>query len=92
MTAEAKGRLRRCPAMDGALTNPFIIPILGTVFGTAMIVAVVGIVFWFKARERELQMHRELRVLEMEHQRRMKEMEVEIEKARASAPPAAKAS
>jgi uncharacterized membrane protein YciS (DUF1049 family) len=78
--------------MDQIGSNPFLIPIVGTVFGTAMVVAIVGITFWFKARERELQMHRELRVLEMEHQRRMKEMEVEIEKARASAPPISKAS
>lgn len=78
--------------MDGMFSNALMVPIAGTVFGTAMIVAIVGIVFWFKGRERELQMHRELRVLEMEHQRRMKEIELEIEKTRAGALPIARAS
>ena len=61
--------------------NPLWIPIAGTVFGTAMIVGIVGIVFWFKAREKELQYHQDLRVREMEHQRQMKELEIELEKA-----------
>ena len=64
--------------------NPLWIPIAGVVFGTVMVVAVVGIVFWFKARDKELHYHQELRVREMEHQRRMKELEVELEKTKAS--------
>lgn len=72
--------------------NPMLIPLVGTIAGTAMIVAIVGITFWYKARERELQMHREMRVLEMEHQRRMKELEVEIEKNRTGAQPVSRAS
>jgi len=47
-----------------------------------MVVGIVGIVFWYKAREKELQYHQEMRVKEMEHQRRMKELEVELEKAK----------
>jgi hypothetical protein len=65
------------------LNNPLMIPIVGTIFGTAMVAAIVWIVFAYKARERELQAHQELRIREMEHQRRMKELELEIEKTRA---------
>ncbi len=45
-----------------------------------MVVAIVGIVFWYKARERELQFHQDMRNREMEHQRKMKELELELEK------------
>ncbi len=65
------------------LTNPILIPLAGTIFGTLMVAAIVWIVFSFKSRERELQAHQELRIREMEHQRRMKELELEIEKTRA---------
>ena len=65
---------------------PFLIPIAGVVFGTAMIVAIVGIVLWFKARDKELQYHQDLRIREMEHQRKLKELEVELEKAKALHP------
>ena len=63
--------------------NPFMIPIVGTIAGTLMVVAIVAIVFWFKARDKELQYHQDLRIREMEHQRKMKELEVELEKAKA---------
>jgi hypothetical protein len=63
--------------------NPLLIPIVGVIFGTLMIVAIVGIVHWFKARDRELQCHQDLRVREMEHQRKMKELEIELEKTKA---------
>lgn len=62
--------------------NPLWIPIVAVVFGTAMIVAIVGIVHWYKARDKELQFHQELRMKEMEHQAKMKALEVELEKAR----------
>jgi hypothetical protein len=62
---------------------PFLIPIAGVVFGTAMIVAIVGIVLWFKARDKELQYHQDLRIREMEHQVKMKQLEIELEKAKA---------
>jgi hypothetical protein len=75
---------------DLSSINPMLIPIVGTVFGTVMIVAIVGIVFWFKARERELQVHQEMRIREMEHQRKMKELELEIEKTRSRQTPPSK--
>ncbi len=64
-----------------------LIPLVAIIGGTAMVVAVVGIVFWFKGRERELQAHAELRQREMEHQRKMKELELEIEKLKAQRTP-----
>jgi hypothetical protein len=67
---------------DMTSISPLFIPIAGIIFGTTMTVAVVGIVFWFKARERELHAHQEMRLREMEHQRKMKELELEIEKTR----------
>jgi len=68
--------------MEG-VSSVFLIPLAGIVGGCAMTVAIVGIVFWYKARERELQVHQEMRLKEMEHQRRMKELELEIERNRA---------
>ena len=56
----------------------FLIPIGGML----MVLGIVGIVFWYKARERELQVHQEMRIREMEHQRKMKELELEIERTR----------
>jgi hypothetical protein len=63
--------------------NPLWIPLVAVVFGTAMVVAIVGIVHWYKAREKELQFHQDLRVREMEHQRKMRELEVEMERIKA---------
>jgi hypothetical protein len=62
---------------------PFLIPIAGVVFGTGMVVAIVAIVHWFKARDKELQYHQDLRIREMEHQIKMKQLEIELEKAKA---------
>ncbi len=62
--------------------SPMLIPIAGVIAGTVMVVAVAGIIFWFKARDKELQYHQDLRLKEMEHQRRMKELEIELEKTR----------
>lgn len=59
------------------LSSPLMIPIVGTVFGTVMIIAIVGIVFWYKGRERELQVHQEMQMRQMEHDRRMKELDLE---------------
>jgi hypothetical protein len=64
--------------MPPTFFSVFLIPIAGML----MVLGIVGIVFWFKARERELQVHQDLRLREMEHQRKMKELELEIEKAR----------
>lgn len=66
----------------GEFSPIFAVPIVGIIAGCAMIVAVVGIAFWYKARERELQVHQDLRMREMEHQRKMKELELEIERTR----------
>jgi hypothetical protein len=60
--------------------SPFLIPIAG-IF---MPVFIVGIVFWYKAREKELEAHKEMRMREMEHAIKMKQMELEIEKTRAA--------
>jgi hypothetical protein len=45
-----------------------------------MVVAIVGIVFWYKGHEKDLQVHQGMRIREMEHQRKMKELELELEK------------
>jgi hypothetical protein len=68
----------------GDLFRPDMVPIWGTVFGTLMVFGIVAVIFWFKAREKELNIHQEMRIREMEHQRKMKEIELEIEKAKAS--------
>jgi uncharacterized protein HemX len=77
------------------------IPFIGMLIGPALMfqaiaisaimmpVLIVGIVFWYKARDRELQAHQELQMRQMEHERKMKEMEIEkatidLEKAKAS--------
>ena len=66
--------------------NPLWIPIVVVVSGTAMIVAIVGIVHWCKGRDKELQYHQALRMKEMEHLQKMKELEVELEKTRQKNP------
>ena len=52
-----------------------------------MPIVIVGIVFWFKAHEKDLQFHQDLRIREMEHQRKMKELEIELEKTKAQRAP-----
>lgn len=64
--------------MPAGVFSVFLIPIAGML----MVLGIVGIVFWFKARERELQIHQEMRFREMEHQRKMKEFELEIERTK----------
>ena len=65
------------------LFRPDMVPIWGTVFGTLMIFGIVASVMWFKVREKELNVHQDMRIREMDHQRKMKELEVELEKAKA---------
>ncbi|HEV2492908.1 MAG TPA: hypothetical protein VG204_07525 [Terriglobia bacterium] len=60
------------------------LPIWGVVFGTLMTFGIVAVVLWFKARDKELQVHQDMRIREMEHQRKMKELEIELEKSKAS--------
>jgi hypothetical protein len=62
--------------------NPLLIPIVAIVSGTAMVVAIIGIVHWYKGRDKELQYHQDLRIREMEHQVKMKQLEIDLEKAR----------
>ena len=45
-----------------------------------MPLGIVAVVFWYKAREKELQAHQDMRIREMEHHRKMKELELELEK------------
>ena len=48
--------------------------------GMLMVLAIIGIVFWYKSREKEHQVHQDMRIREMEHHRKMKELELEVEK------------
>ena len=48
-----------------------------------MIIAVVAIGGWFKFREKELRIQKEMRTKEMAHLEKMKEMELELEKTKA---------
>jgi hypothetical protein len=48
-----------------------------------MPIGIVWIVFWYKARQRELELQESLRLREFEHLQRLKELELEIEKTRA---------
>jgi uncharacterized protein HemX len=67
----------------GILFNPLLIPIAGIV----MTVLIVGIVFWYKARQKELEFHQDMRIREMEQQRKMQDMELEMEKLKARQAP-----
>ena len=58
-------------------------PVLGVAVLGLTTICVVAIVCWYKARDRELQIQREMRIREMEHQQKMRELEVELEKAKA---------
>jgi predicted GIY-YIG superfamily endonuclease len=62
---------------------PEIAPVLAICALGLTTVGVVAIVYWYKARDKELQIQREMRIREMEHQQKMRELEVEREKARA---------
>ncbi len=59
------------------------IPIVGTVAGTAMVVAIVAIVMITKQRLQEMEHTLQLR--RMEHETRMKELEVELARLHAGA-------
>jgi hypothetical protein len=50
--------------------------------GMLMVLGIVAIAFWSKARAKELQFHQDLRIREMEHQVKMKQLEIELEKAK----------
>jgi len=59
-------------------------PVLGVAVVGLTTICVVAIVCWYKARDRELQIQREMRIREMEYQQKMRELEVEREKVRAA--------
>lgn len=65
---------------------PGMIAVLLPVLAILMTIAIVWIVFWYKARQRELELQENLRLREFEHLQRLKELELEIEKARARDP------
>ena len=65
---------------------PSIIALLLPVLAILMSIAIVWIVFWYKARQRELDLQENLRLREFEHLQRLKELELETEKARARDP------
>jgi hypothetical protein len=65
---------------------PGTIAVLLPVLALLMPITIVWIVFWYKARQRELELQENLRLREFEHLQRLKELEVEIEKARARDP------
>jgi len=59
-------------------------PVLGVGVLCLTTICVVAIVLWYKARDREPQIQREMRIREMEHQQKIRELEVEREKAKAA--------
>jgi hypothetical protein len=56
---------------------------LRLIAGILLPVLIVGIIFWFKAHEKDLQFHQDMRIREMEHQKKMMEMQIDLEKAKA---------
>ncbi len=62
---------------------PGVIAVLIPVAAVLMPVGILWIVFWYKARRREMELQESLRVREFEHIQRLKELELEIEKTRA---------
>jgi hypothetical protein len=60
--------------------SPVLIPLAAMVVP----VAIVAIIYWHKTRQRELEMHREMRLREMEHERSLKQTELDIERLRAA--------
>ena len=65
---------------------PGVISVLLPVSAILMPIAIVWIVFWYKARQREMELQENLRLREFEHLQRLKELELEIAKARAHDP------
>jgi hypothetical protein len=59
--------------MEDLIHSPFIVP-LGAF---AMVAIIVTVVVWSKARMKEMEIDRDLRLQQMEHERRMKELEIE---------------
>src|SRR5690348_17113785 len=87
-TAEPQARRETAKARnDTSMENlPGTIAVLLPVLALLMPITIVWIVFWYKARQRELELQENLRLREFEHLQRLKELELEIEKARARDP------
>lgn len=62
---------------------PGLIALLLPVAIILMPIGIVWIVFWYKARQREMGLQENLRIREFEHVQRLKELELEIEKTKA---------
>ncbi len=62
---------------------PGVIALLLPVAAILMPIGVVWIVFWYKARQREMEMHESLKMREFEHLQRLRELDLEIEKTKA---------
>ena len=65
---------------------PGLIAVLLPVAAILMPIGIVWIIFWYKARQREMELQENLRIREFEHLQRLKELELEIEKTKAQAP------
>ena len=65
---------------------PGLIAVLVPIAGILRPIGIVWIVFWYKARQRELDLQESLRIREIEHVQRLKELELEIEKTRDQSP------
>jgi hypothetical protein len=68
-------------------TIPFLAMLMSIIVAILMPVLIVGIVFWYKARDKELRFHQDMRIREMDHQRKLKELELEVEKVKARQEP-----
>ena len=64
---------------------PGVIALLLPVAAILMPIGVVWIVFWYKARQREMEMHESLKLREFEHLQRLRELDLEIEKTKSRA-------
>ncbi len=59
---------------------PGLLAVLIPVAVILMPIAIVWIVFWFKARQREMELQESLKLREFEHLQRLRELDLEIEK------------
>ncbi|HET7216261.1 MAG TPA: hypothetical protein VFL79_21915 [Terriglobia bacterium] len=62
---------------------PGLIAVLLPLAVILMPIGIVWIVFWYKARQREMELRQNLSIREFEHVQRLKELELEIEKTKA---------
>jgi len=63
---------------------PDIAPVLGVCALGLSAICIVAIVCWYKTRDKEIQVQREMRIREMEHEQKMRELDVAREKAKAA--------